>query len=84
MIVVGLVGVALVGAYVWGVHVGVREAGLEGYRQGLKASARLADDYAQFELADTEGRVGQRLERASIAYTLARELRERARDDRPV
>lgn len=86
MMVLGLV-VALVLGYIFGCLHRVKYiqvAVLEGRRSAFRLSQQLAEEYAQFELADTEGRAGQRIERAQVAYDIARELSTMAGDARPV
>lgn len=62
-------------------HKYIRAALLEGRTHAYKRAANIARDTASFELADTEGPVGQRLERARIALTIMDDIRAESATD---
>jgi len=51
---------------------------IETRRKAFHDASRIAKDIADFELYDTEGKCGQRLERARIAHQIELELLSKA------
>ncbi len=51
---------------------------IEARNKAFKEAAEIAKDSGDFELYDTEGRAGQRLERASIAHDIELKIRSLA------
>lgn len=52
---------------------------IEARKTALKESAQIARDAADFELYDTEGRCGQRMERARIGHAIELEILSRVK-----